>query len=352
MLNLGIDGQVHIVALARGGFPYHLLNHTSCVCYQNTLTMVAGKQRIVSLLDAAFAYSITRLDITALGSVLQVIFGSGARITQGMRRHRPIGIGSRGSNLRADTRKGITMFGNIRDIAQLHIACHHSLALGARRRIENTRTHHFVGNSQKGRKAQDHIGVLCNIRIGKNSLHLAVCNHGNTICIVDNATRSRRIYRSVEVRICLFAIAGSLNDLQTKQLSGKRTENTQCYDANRSEAIAQALARSNTAAHRGAARCGAMRGLWRFCSNTNRRYRAHSHTVGSPRVGRIGAHTEHNCKDNAQYNKSGKSSENSGKHVFPLPLAESTRGRNLPRFIRSLSKRQATHDDKEQRRDQ
>ena len=174
------------------------------------------------------------------------------------------------------------MFGNIRDIAQLHIACHHSLALGARRRIENTRTHHFVGNSQKGRKAQDHIRVLCNIRIGKNSLHLAVCNHGNTICIVDNTTRSRRIYRSVEVCICLFAIAGSLDD----------------------------------------------------------------------RVSRVGAHTEHNCKDNAQYNKSGKSSENSGKHVFPLPLAESTRGRNLPRFIRSLSKRQATHDDKEQRRDQ
>ena len=121
-----------------------------------------------------------------LASVLQVIFGSGAYSTP---RHAPPSPHrDRFAWFESvlDTGKGIASS----EIYAISSAASHRLPttrwLWARRRIENTRTHHFVGNSEKGRKAQDHIGVLCNVRIGKNSLHLAVCNHGNTICIVDN----------------------------------------------------------------------------------------------------------------------------------------------------------------------
>ena len=244
ILNRSGDREIDVVALGRIGFAHDLLDLAGSIGDERALTVVARKHVVIRLLNTRLADRIAHLDIASFSNILQIFFRRSTCITEHMSGKSTVGVDAIGTNLRGYARKGITVFIDVGHVAQTHVLCDHALRLSTGGGIEDTRTHHIVGNAQQSRKTQDDIRVVRNISIGKHGLHLAIRYQRHAIAIIDHPTRRRSTHGGVEIRFSFALVACRTHHLQAEKLHGKRTEGSRNDDPDRKETIALGIGRT------------------------------------------------------------------------------------------------------------
>ena len=165
---------MHIRALDGLRLADHFHHVALRVRHDLALAMVAGKQVVVHLLDAAATHRVAQLKVAAFGHACDVIAGHATGIAHRMRRKGTMGVIAHRARLHGDARERIGMLGDEGDVAHAGVACHHALALRAARRIGDALAHDAGRYAQHRGQTGDHVMVVGDVRLGEHRQRRAV----------------------------------------------------------------------------------------------------------------------------------------------------------------------------------
>ena len=234
---------MHIRALDGLRFADHFHHVALRVRHDLALAVVAGKQVVVHLLDAATSHRIAQLKIAAFGHACDIVAGHAAGITHRVRRKGAMGIIADRAGLHGDARERIGMLGDEGDVAHAGVACHHALALRAARCVGDALAHDTGRNAQHRGQTGDRIVVVGNVGLGEHCERRAVLHDDVAVGVQDVAARRRGIHRGVLVVLGLFLERFAGKHLHAPQLRGKRAEDQACHNAHGGKAAFQVVAR-------------------------------------------------------------------------------------------------------------
>ena len=204
ILHVRFQGGMHIRALDGLRFADHFHHVALRVRHDLALAMVAGKQVVVHLLDAAATHRVAQLKVAAFGHACDIIAGHATGIAHRVRRKGAMRVIAHRARLHGDARERIGMLGDEGDVAHAGVACHHALALRAARRIGDALAHDAGRYAQHRGQTGDHVMVVGDVRLGEHRQRRAVLHDDVAVGIQDIAARRRRVHRSVLVVLGLL----------------------------------------------------------------------------------------------------------------------------------------------------